>query len=282
MKKLLIALFVFALAMMITGDEVFGASLSGTISVDSVNAQRGDHIAVGVRLNENTLDISGVSAPVRYSNDDLQFDSISFIGTFITDDFFGVADTVSDPDIIRITYLPVNYNSLPSITTPNGLLATLYFTVKNSADPGNSSIDSVIIVENFGGFIKETIIQFSAPDGLTSYYPEFISGNVAVLVPTDIDDDITAGLPTEFTLSQNYPNPFNPSTVIEFSLPQVSDVTLEIFNVLGQKVETLASGRYNAGNHILTFDASELTSGIFFYRLTHQNGVETKKMLLLK
>ncbi len=283
MKKLLIALFVFALGMMITGDEVFGQSLAGTVTVDSVNAQRGDQIAVGVRLNDNTQDISGLLVPIRYSNTNLILDSVSFIGTFITDDFAGLIDTVSDSDIIRISYLLTNYTPpVRFMTAPNGLLATLFFTVKSDASPGDAPIDSVNIIENIGGFIKETNIQFSDPDGLTIYYPEFKAGNVAILVPTDINDDINSSLPTEFTLSQNYPNPFNPSTIISFSLPTASDITLEIFNVLGQRVVTLASGRYAAGRHQFEFDASELTSGLFFYRLTHQNGVETKKMLLLK
>lgn len=283
MKKLLIALFVFALGMMITGDEVFGQSLAGTVTVDSVNAQRGDQIAVGIRLNGNTVDIGGLLAPIRYANNALKLDSVSFIGSFITNDYAGLVDTVSDSDIIRITYIPTTFSSpMPRIFNPNGLLATLFFRVKDDAPPGNSPIDSVNITEIRGGFPFEVKFQFSNPDGDTTYYPEFEAGNVAILVPTDINDDINSGLPTEFTLSQNYPNPFNPSTIIAFSLPTASDITLEIFNVLGQRVVTLASGRYAAGRHQFEFDASELTSGLFFYRLTHQNGVETKKMLLLK
>ncbi len=283
MKKLLLALFVFALGMMITSGEVFGQNASGTVTVDSVNAQRGDQIAVGVRLNGNTQDISGLLVPIRYSNTNLSLDSVSFIGTFITDDFAGIVDTVSDPDIIRISYLLTNYSPpVRFITAPNGLLATLFFTVKSDAAPGNFSIDSVNAYEDLGGFIRVTNIQFSDPSGLITYYPGFESGNVAILVPTDINDDINTSLPTEFSLSQNYPNPFNPTTVIEFTLPAASDITLEIFNVLGQRVETLASGRFSAGSHYFEFDASERTSGLFFYRLTSQNGVETKKMLLVK
>lgn len=283
MKKLLLALIVFALGMMITSGEVFGESLAGTVSVDSVNAQRGDKIAVGIRLEGNTYDIAGLLAPIRYSNNELALDSVSFIGSVLTSDYFGAIDTVSDPNIIRISYILTNFNPpIQPIITPNGLIATLYFTVKNDASPGNFAIDSVNLVENFGGFIKETNIQFSGPDGLATYYPDFTPGTVAILVSTDINDDIHTSLPTEFRLSQNYPNPFNPTTIIEFSLPTASEIKLEVFNVLGQKVETLASGMYGAGAHYIGFDASERTSGIFFYRLSHKDGVETKKMMLLK
>ncbi len=88
--------------------------------------------------------------------------------------------------------------------------------------------------------------------------------------------------PTNFSLSQNYPNPFNPSTNISFSIPQAGKVELSVFNVLGQKVHSLINGNLNAGLHSVTFDASGLTSGVYFYRLTSGNNVATQKMLLMK
>ncbi len=283
MKKLIFALFIFALGMMITSDEVFGQSVAGTVTVDSVNAQRGDQIAVGVRLNGNTKDLAGLLVPVRYATNSLALDSVSFVGSMITADFAGVVDTFSNPDIIRITYLLGNItNPLPVLSSPNGLIATLFFTVKLDALPGNTPIDSVNLYEDFGGFTRITNIQLSDPDGLTTYYPDFRAGNVAVLVPTDINNGINTSLPTEFALAQNYPNPFNPSTVISFSLPTASEIELEVFNVLGQKVETLASGNFAAGMHNFEFNASNYPTGVFFYRLTHQKGVETRKMLLIK
>ncbi|KAA3635916.1 MAG: PKD domain-containing protein [Calditrichaeota bacterium] len=89
-------------------------------------------------------------------------------------------------------------------------------------------------------------------------------------------------LPNTFGLNQNYPNPFNPSTEISFSLPQASTVKLEVFNIRGQKVEVLASGQFSAGHHSVTWDASSNPSGIYLYRLTAGDKVETKKMVLMK
>lgn len=89
-------------------------------------------------------------------------------------------------------------------------------------------------------------------------------------------------MPEQFGLGQNYPNPFNPTTEISFSLPGASTVTLEVFNVKGQRVEVLANGSYTAGNHTITWDASSMPSGMYFYRLTTNSFVETKKMMLLK
>ena len=98
---------------------------------------------------------------------------------------------------------------------------------------------------------------------------------------TAIDDDF-AEIPNTFSLSQNYPNPFNPTTKIEFNLAAVSNVRLEVFNVLGQKVSTLADGLLEAGHHSVTFDASRIGSGVYFYRLDAGEFSETKKMTIMK
>ena len=89
-------------------------------------------------------------------------------------------------------------------------------------------------------------------------------------------------LPTEFNLSQNYPNPFNPSTKIEFSIPEASDVRLEVFNMLGQKVQTLKNERMAAGFYSVVFEVGGLSSGVYVYQLRMGNAVLTKRMLLLK
>ena len=88
--------------------------------------------------------------------------------------------------------------------------------------------------------------------------------------------------PLTFSLFQNYPNPFNPSTEIKFSIPQSNQVTLEIFNLLGQKVATLVNRQLAAGNYTERFDASMLSSGIYFYSLKAGSFFVTKKMMLLK
>ncbi len=89
-------------------------------------------------------------------------------------------------------------------------------------------------------------------------------------------------VPEDYSLDQNHPNPFNPTTEISFSLPTATQITLEIFNILGQRVAIVADGSYRAGRHTITWDASQQSSGIYFYRLTTFEFTATKKMLLLK
>jgi hypothetical protein len=85
-----------------------------------------------------------------------------------------------------------------------------------------------------------------------------------------------------FTLHQNYPNPFNPTTTIRFDLPQASQVTLKVFNTLGEEVATIASDRLSAGSYSYKWDASNLASGVYVYRLQAGDYVEIKKMVLMK
>lgn len=95
-------------------------------------------------------------------------------------------------------------------------------------------------------------------------------------------NDPSGSLPTEFSLEQNYPNPFNPSTKISFSIPEKSNVSLKVYDVLGNEVTNLVEGDFLAGAHEVNFNASKLASGIYFYVLKAGSFSQTKKMNLLK
>lgn len=90
------------------------------------------------------------------------------------------------------------------------------------------------------------------------------------------------GLSAEFTLEQNFPNPFNPTTAIQFVVPEKAHVQLQIFNVLGQVVATPVDGEEESGYKSVQWDASTLTSGVYFYRMTAGTFIETRKMLLIR
>ena len=97
-----------------------------------------------------------------------------------------------------------------------------------------------------------------------------------------VEEKITKGEIHAIKLHQNYPNPFNPTTAINFHLPSAQFVTLEVFDVNGRKVATLALGRKNAGEHHVQFDARQLSSGVYFYRLAAGAFKQTRKMALLR
>ncbi len=139
-----------------------------------------------------------------------------------------------------------------SIKTVTGLTAgsTYYWRVKSKTAGGETSAFS-----NIGQFI---------PSNATGIKPE---GRV----------------PVSFELAQNYPNPFNPSTSIKFGIPTAEKVTLRVFNVLGREVATLIKAEFKeAGTYNVSFDASHLSSGVYFYKLEAGKNVTAKKMLLLK
>ena len=90
-------------------------------------------------------------------------------------------------------------------------------------------------------------------------------------------------IPANYSLSQNYPNPFNPSTTIRFALPKTSNVTLKVYNMSGQEVSTLLSNAtVQAGINEFKFDASKLSSGVYFYSIQAGNFRDVKKMIVIK
>jgi hypothetical protein len=97
-----------------------------------------------------------------------------------------------------------------------------------------------------------------------------------------------SGSPKTYSLDQNYPNPFNPSTTINYSIPERSNVKLYIYNTLGQKISDIVNETKDAGSYEHSFNASQLSSGIYFYRIeatsvsNSKTFVETKKMVLMK
>jgi hypothetical protein len=98
---------------------------------------------------------------------------------------------------------------------------------------------------------------------------------------TEVDPS-NNNLPYEFDLEQNYPNPFNPSTTISFTIPTSSLVTLKVFDILGNEIQNLINEQMPEGNYKIEFNAANLPSGIYFYRLQNESFIRTRKMVLLK
>ncbi len=101
-------------------------------------------------------------------------------------------------------------------------------------------------------------------------------------MPTEVEAEPVESLPTGYALSQNYPNPFNPTTEIRFTLPKATNVRLDIYNILGQRVTTLIDQQLPPGEHTATWNAERKATGIYLYRLQTDDFADTKKMVLIK
>lgn len=132
--------------------------------------------------------------------------------------------------------------------------------------PGNSNY-------NFNGTLDDLrIYDYSLPR-------EEIKNLYNITTSVEMNNDV---IPAKTSLYQNYPNPFNPSTEIIFDLNKASNINLDIFNIIGEKIQTLSSGFFSAGRHSLIWNADNYSSGIYFYVLKTGEKIFTKKMILLK
>jgi hypothetical protein len=149
----------------------------------------------------------------------------------------------------------------------NGRVYTVYITAKDYS--GNSStVECKIAVQHNTG-------SAAVDDGVGAGYAIASSCGMPKTIPV-------TGAPTGFTLAQNFPNPFNPSTEIRFSVAEASKLRLTVLDHLGREVAILADGITAAGNHSVTFQADELPSGMYFYRLETAGRSVTKRMMLMK
>jgi hypothetical protein len=108
---------------------------------------------------------------------------------------------------------------------------------------------------------------------------EALGGYGHVFTSVEKTDDF---VPETYSLNQNYPNPFNPTTIISYSIPEQAVVSLKVYNILGQLVNTLVNEQQSAGNYKFQFNASQFSSGIYFYTISTGNFTKTQKMILMK
>jgi len=185
-----------------------------------------------------------------------------------------------------------------------GLDVAAYSGILDSADTSTHILDGEITHTNPKPFVNDTVswkFFYIAPDSMLTDTIYSVSNSVnGDSIPSELDKwnfgenfvvhvtDNPTNLnnntiqPEEFVLGQNYPNPFNPGTVINYRLSVTSKVSLKVYDILGNEIKTLVNEEKPAGTFEITFNASELTSGIYFYRLVAGNIVATKKMVLIK
>tara|TARA_R110001599_G_scaffold184627_5_gene378680 strand:- start:127259 stop:132175 length:4917 start_codon:yes stop_codon:yes gene_type:complete len=127
-------------------------------------------------------------------------------------------------------------------------------------------------------FTGEGLLTFTTTDS----DGDSASVDIILVVTMSTSNEDDGLMPDQFSLSQNYPNPFNPSSTIRFGIPEAAVVKLEVFNLLGQRVKSLVNARKSAGYHTVTFNASDLSSGMYIYRIQAGDFVQIKRMTLIK
>lgn len=252
---------------------------STAITIESVNARPGEQIVVPVYMNSNDIDIAALTIPLKYNSFDVYVDSISFIGSLVQPNMAALSYINNNEQEFSFTYVPSS--GIPLIREEAGLLAKVYFTVSAGALEQTVIIDPLIKVEYIGDIEIWTKPEIADSTGLNSFGPAFEPGIISVFSPLDADNGF-AGIPTVLELKQNYPNPFNPSTTISYSLPEQAFVSLKIYNILGQEIETLVDETKSAGVYEVDWESKTAASGIYFYRLNFGGKILTKKMTLLK
>jgi hypothetical protein len=223
----------------------------------------------------NDISLAGLQIPLKIGlNNDIIIDSISFQYTVATGNFLYKA-LVTDADREGFVNVLPNLTPISTFPAPGGEICRIYFRVTKFA------VDAFVPVDTF--YYPASYEELLANDalGIGLIRPSFSAGGINIRQATPVEDT-NAKLPEQFSLGQNFPNPFNPATQIAFSLTRSESIRLDVYNVAGQRLTTLAEGNFPPGEHVVIWEAGAQPSGIYFYRLTTTSGVLTRKMLLIK
>ena len=200
--------------------------------------------------------------------------------------YCGISSMTGDMQVTDLVALDTNLVTMPSTGT-NNLVHLVSFTPSSEARPIFDDLTSNTFYAGFrinkqdeGNFIfiAGRPYRFNSTASFENY--DFIIDNWMSIAATGVDEDNS--IITDYTLSQNYPNPFNPVTIISYSIPYKSYVTLKIFDVLGKEIETLVDETKETGRYNVNFNAAKLSSGVYIYSIKAGDFFESKKMILLK
>ena len=274
----------------------------------------GDDVVTNILINSGgRIILTGRSgypgdfAAVRYHNDPFQVNVPSYIIDGIWNQGFINFSELGDPGVTAVDAV-VYSDSIPGGSSNDsfvgsGVASRFYEITVTPQNAGTNSsynaslrlyysdIDIQEIIENNLKLVRLTNDGWIYVGGTVNTNENYVEANnihevglFAFADPdslTNVDSD-NEGILNEFRLEQNYPNPFNPSTTTKYSLTALEFVTLKVYDVLGNEVETLVNHQQPAGNYEVEFNAAQLSSGIYFYKLQAGSFIDTKKMILIK
>jgi len=243
-----------------------------------------DSCEIHENRNGGTLTAASTDADSKFGyvflNCKISTDSIGFDGKAITTFDLGRPWQAAPRSVYIDCYEPANLDPAGWLTWN---VAPALYAEYNCTGPGYQPASRIASIstqltstESADYTIPNIFAKTSNPSFAYSWMP------VKPVVTGIKSENQFNQIPKSYQLYQNYPNPFNPSTTIKFAIPQDNHVTLEIYNILGQRVSTLINRDMKAGVHQYNFNAAYLSSGVYFYRITSGNFSATKKLLLLK
>jgi hypothetical protein len=249
-----------------------------SLIIETVYAELGD-TAVDVRIFVTCDDsVFYYNMPLTWSSPDSSINliEVTYHNTLLYWD--DVHDSLLyDQGFLRMLgWADISGDENPPLLTLNYRehLCTLKFSIDSLAGPQFITIDTTYDP-------VDGSLLFGLYGGVISLVPDFTPGAIFYGTTSDVSD-MTLPLPQRLTLYQNYPNPFNSYTVIRYYLPESGHVTINIYDLLGRRIETLVDEERSSGTHGLRFIATGLSSGIYFYSLRINGKTETKRMQLLK
>jgi hypothetical protein len=232
---------------------------------------------------ENNAGMAGTNIPLSFgsTNSDIQCTKIDFTGSRVAH-FQRFPSIDNQNKRLLIGLIRDLGENIDDVLPPGeGLVATLYFSSKDSRCAPELKLTSWPL--SAGKFYFEMVDDKG--NSITDF--EAKDADIPIPVKPGGTEEAVESKPTHFNLDQNYPNPFNPETVIKFSLPQDSRVSLKVYNILGQVVNTLVDETLPAGNHSVSWNGknergTDVASGVYFYRIKAGDYESIMKMTLLR
>ncbi len=282
MKKLMLALAVCLFSFGMANADDPGAQDSLIVQITEVDTSATEIYVWMYALTDDS--VFYYNCPLRFTTDGegINFSHVSYFSLLLAwDDTFD--SLLIDQDFLRMFgWADISGGDNPPLLTNGARLhiLNLVFTV----DP--VAVDQYVHIDTTNDPINGSLL-FGLIGGVESFVPAFVPGYIKFGDPISGIEDPIAELPSEFALKQNYPNPFNPDTKLSFDLPQAQNVSLEVYNLLGQHVKTLANGMYDAGSHTVSWNGTnnngeDVPSGIYFYSLRTEEFSKTNKMMLIR
>ncbi len=268
--------------LLLSGSAIAANKSAFNISAKAApNAQAINEVIVPIKIAYGA-NLTALDIPLKYSKG-VTLTEVTF-GDMLSGYDFKTANIDKENNTVIIGAINMVFGSKSDLSAGEGVVANLHFSV-DDASLETVRIEAIVLKDPDHAlyFVYNEYDEQKVPH-VVMETPSFAPVEVALSGGT-----IGSVLPTEFALEQNYPNPFNPTTKIPYALKVASHVTIEVFNVLGQRVRTLIDEEQEAGIQVVEWDGRDsngalVSSGMYFSKLNVGNGVfvQTRKMVLLK